>query len=98
MLEDISAKDIGICMNKSELYKLIDSLPAAKLPVARAYLEGLRAGAEDATSGLDQLLELAAEEDEEITSAEEAETLDAEADILENGTVSHEEALRFLAS
>jgi hypothetical protein len=31
-------------MNKSDLYKLIDALPDSKLPVARAYLQGLKDG------------------------------------------------------
>lgn len=85
-------------MNKSELYNLIDALPASKLPVARAYLEGLRAGAEAEPSSLGALLDSAPEEDEEITGAEEAEVREAEEDISENGTLSHEEAMRFLAS
>lgn len=82
----------------TELYKLIDSLPASKLPVARAFLEGLRAGAEPVPTSLDDFLASVPEEDEEITESEEAEVGLAEEDIRQNGTVSHEEAIRILAS
>ena len=83
-------------MNKNDLYKIIDSLPTSKLPVARAYLEGLRDGSETGT--LDAYLDSVPDEDEEISEAEEAEVRVAEDDIRQNGTVSHEEAMRFLAS
>ena len=83
-------------MNKNDLYKIIDTLPASKLPVARAYLEGLRDGSE--TDSFDTFLGSVPDEDEEISEAEEAEIRVAEDDIRQNGTVSHEEAMRFLAS
>ena len=85
-------------MNKTDLYKLIDTLPASKLPVARAYLEGLRAGSETVKNSLEAFLCSVPEEDEVISEEEESEVRAAENDIRENGTVSHEEARRFLIS
>ena len=55
--------------------------------------EGLRDGSE--TGSLDAYLDSVPNEDEEIS---EAEVRVAEDDIRQNGTVSHEEAMRFLAS
>lgn len=50
-------------MTRTDLYTLIDTLPESQLPVARAYLEGLRDGSSsekarfmaDVQAGLDEL-------------------------------------------
>ena len=58
-------------MNRMDLHKLIDGLPDSKLPVAQAYLEGLRDGTQ-ARSSLD-----AAPYDDEPYTDEERKAVEA---------------------
>ena len=59
-------------MNKTDLYKLIDTLPASKVPVVRAYLEALHAGANSEKKGeaLNTLLDSASYDDEAYSEQE----------------------------
>lgn len=52
-------------MNRTDLYKLIDTIPESKLPIVHAYLKGFR----DGSSTL-KVLETAPDDDEPFTEAE----------------------------
>lgn len=52
-------------MNKSDLYRLIDALPANRLPEVKVYLEGL-----ERRSSMDAYLSSAPEDDEDLTPSE----------------------------
>lgn len=79
-------------MNRTDLHKLIDGLPDSKLPVARAYLEGLRDG-----SRVQSFLDNAPYDDEPYTDQERKAVQEGRAEAARGEVFSLEEIERELS-
>lgn len=79
-------------MNRTDLHKLIDGLPDYKLPVAQAYLEGLRDGLHVQSS-----LDNAPYDDEPYTDEERKAVEEARAEVARGEIFTLEEVERELS-
>lgn len=79
-------------MNYKDLYPLLQTIPENRLPEVKVYLERIGRG----KTNMNAYLEAAPYEDEEISTEENAAVREAEADIVANGTISHQELRKTL--